>query len=220
MLTLTIDGTEPVSATAVKAVTAVCDEAENRPGPGIVTVEVSGAPAAGWTGGLGISLVTKWERALRRLERLPVATAAVATGDLGGTALEAFLATDVRVATPGTRLLVPVDGEATWPGMALYRLVQQAGAARVRRAVLFGAPIDTAEALALGLVDELADDHAAAHAAAARLTSSTSAPAGKELAIRRQLLFDATTTSFEQALGAHLAAADRALRGAAVKEAS
>lgn len=86
----------------------------------------------------------------------------------------------------------------------------------MRRAVLLGASIDTAEALALGLVDELADDHAAA----ARLTSSTSAPAGKELAIRRQLLFDATTTSFEQALGAHLAAADRALRGAAVKEAS
>ncbi|MEV7238625.1 hypothetical protein AB0N06_33240 [Streptomyces sp. NPDC051020] len=92
MLTLTINGTEPVSATAVKAVTAVCDQAEDRPGPGIVTVEVSGAPAAGWTGGLGISLLTKWERALRRLERLPVATAAVATGDLGGTALEAFLA--------------------------------------------------------------------------------------------------------------------------------
>jgi len=35
---------------------------------------------------------------------------------------------------------------------------------------------------------------------------------GKEVAIRRQLLLDAAQHSFEEALGAHLAACDRALR--------
>lgn len=206
---LELDGGEPLSATTVKAVTGLCDRAEDQDAPGVAALHVSGAPTGDWTGGLDVTLVTKWERALRRLERLPTATAAAARGDCGGTALDAFLAADLRVAAPDTRLIVPRDATATWPGMAGYRLVQLAGGARVRKAVLFGRPIDAAEALSLGLVDELADDPEAAVAAAAGPLGALS---GKEVAIRRQLLFDAATTSFEDALGAHLAACDRALR--------
>jgi isomerase DpgB len=209
VLTVVIDGTEPLSAATVEAVRTVCDQAEDRAGSGLVVVQVSGAPAEGWTSGLDVMQVSKWERMLRRLERLPRATVAVATGDCGGAALDAFLTCDVRVVTPGTRLLVPGDGTATWPGMSGYRLVQLAGAVRVRRALLFGLPIEAAEALAIGLADELADDPADALAAAAGLVRGL---AGKEVAIRRQLLFDASTTSFEDALGTHLAACDRLLR--------
>ncbi|MEO3845525.1 MULTISPECIES: enoyl-CoA-hydratase DpgB [unclassified Streptomyces] len=213
-LTLRIDGAEPLTAGAVKELAAVCDEAEDGEGTGVVTVYVTGTPGPGWTRGVDVQLVSKWERALRRLERLPAATVAVARGDCGGTALDAFLAADIRVATPGTRLLVARDGEATWPGMAGYRLVQLAGAAGVRRAVLFGLPIDATEAQALGLVDDLAADPASGVAAAAGMASGLS---GKEVAIRRQLLFDATTTSFEDALGRHLAACDRSLRADAAR---
>jgi isomerase DpgB len=162
-------------------------------------------------------LVTKWERTLRRLERLPAATVGIASGDCGGVALDAFLATDVRVATPDTRLLVPRDGMATWPGMASFRLVQQAGAARTRRAVLFGRPIDTAEAQALGIIDEVADDPATAVTAVAQLVGDLS---GREVAVRRQLMLDATTTSFEEALGMYLGACDRALRRGSREEVS
>ncbi|MDN0200195.1 enoyl-CoA-hydratase DpgB [Streptomyces sp. S.PNR 29] len=207
-LTLALDGSEPLTAATVKAVTVLCDQAEDA-ADGIVTVRVTGAPDLTWTSGVDVILVTKWERVLRRLERLPRATVAVASGDCGGTALDAFLAADIRMALPDTRLLVPRDATATWPGMAGYRLVQLAGAARTRKAVLFGHPIAAAEALDLGIVDEIAEDPAAALAAAAEVTRGVS---GQELAIRRQLLFDATTTSFEDALGAHLAACDRALR--------
>ncbi|WP_369215147.1 enoyl-CoA-hydratase DpgB [Streptomyces flavofungini] len=212
---LELDGSEPLSASAVKAVADLCDRTEDQgqegdhDGRGIAVVHVTGAPDGDWAGGLDVMLVTKWERALRRLERLPTATVAVAHGDCGGTALDAFLAADLRVAAPGTRLLVPRDATATWPGMAGYRLVQLAGAARVRRAVLFGRPIEAAEALALGIVDELAEGSVGAVGAAAGLVHGLS---GQEVAIRRQLLFDAATTSFEDALGAHLAACDRALR--------
>lgn len=216
-LTLTVDGTEPLSAATVEEVQDICDRAEDRGGPGILTVYAAGAPQGTWTGGLDVMLVSKWERVLRRLERLPMATVAVAAGDCGGTALDAFLATDVRAVTHGTRLLVPRDAAGTWPGMAGYRLVQLAGAAPIRRAVLFGLPIEGPEALRLGLVDELVDEPAAAVAAVAGLASGLS---GKELAIRRQLLFDAATTPFEDALGPHLAACDRALRVAAEETAS
>ncbi|MBD0422089.1 enoyl-CoA hydratase/isomerase family protein [Streptomyces sp. TRM S81-3] len=208
-LTVVIDGTRPPSAETVQAVHAVCDAAEDRAGSGTLAVHVTGVPAEGWTTGLDVTKVSKWERALRRLERVPRATVAVASGDCGGAALDAFLACDIRVLTPGTRLLVPKDTTATWPGMAGYRLVQLAGPAPVRRALLFGQPIEAADALRTGLADELTDDPAGALAAAARLAGTL---AGEEIAIRRQLHFDAATTSFEEALGAHLAACDRMLR--------
>ena len=99
--------------------------------------------------------------------------------------------------------------------MALYRLTQQGGA--LRRAILFGVPIEADKALALHLIDSLTDDPAAALAVAARLTGGA---AGPELAIRRQLISDAATTSFEDALGVHLAACDRVIRRVSARAAS
>jgi isomerase DpgB len=208
-LAVRIDGGRPLSAESIAAIGAVCDSAEDRSNRGTVVVQVSGAPVGSFAGDLSVALVSKWERALRRLERLPAATIGVATGGCGGIALDALLATDYRIAATSVRLLVPVEAGATWPGMALYRLAHQAGAAAIRRAVLFGAPIDADDALALGVVDELTDDPARALAAAAELTNAFS---GAELAIRRQLMLDAATVSFEDALGRHLAACDRARR--------
>jgi isomerase DpgB len=208
-LVVRVDGRKPLSAESVAAVTAVCDSAEDRGEHAAVLVYVSGAPAGSWARELSVALVSKWERALRRLERLPAATVAVAVGDCGGQALDALLATDYRIAAPSLRLLLPVEAGATWPGMAVYRLCHRTGAAAIRRAVLFGAPIEAGDALALHLIDELTGDLAGALAAAAGLTDALS---GAELAIRRQLMLDAPTTSFEDALGRHLAACDRALR--------
>ncbi len=206
-MTLTIDGSRSLSADAVTALEAVCDRAEDQGPAGVMRIVVSGAPNGSWTRNLGVALVSKWERALRRLERLPVTTVALAAGDCGGMALDALLATDYRVATTTVRLLVPVEDGSTWPGMALYRLAQQAGVARIRRAALFGRPIEAAEALDLNLVHELTENLDSALATAPEL-----AVARPDLAIRRRLLLDAATTSFEEALGAHLAACDRLLR--------
>jgi isomerase DpgB len=75
--------------------------------------------------------------------------------------------------------------------------------------VLLGAPIEADRALALNLVDEVSEDPASTLAA---LAEAARAMDGAEMAIRRQLIFEAGSTTFEDALGAHLAAADRALR--------
>jgi len=97
--------------------------------------------------------------------------------------------------------------------MALYRLARQAaGAAQARRAALFGAPIWAAEARAMGVIDDVADDVTICAKKAMELAA---AAGGAELAIRRQLVLEAATTTFEDALGTHLAACDRALRRAA-----
>jgi isomerase DpgB len=211
-LVLHIDGTQPLTPATVGAVAALCDRAEDRDGPALVLLQVSGTPGTAWTSELGVGLVNKWERALRRLERLRTTTVAVAAGDCGGAALDALLATDYRIAAPDVRLILAAQDGATWPGMAVYRLSQQAGVARIRRAVLFGFPIEAADALDLHLIDTIvdaADEAAGGPAVAAELAGLLTSP---ELAIRRQLMLDAATTSFEDALGSHLAACDRELR--------
>jgi isomerase DpgB len=210
-LVLRIDGSRPVSPPVVESVLGACDRAEDGHGAGMLTVYVSGAPQTGWMTDLSVGLTTKWERAVRRLERLGLVTVAVAAGDCGGTALDVLLATDIRIAVTGTRLVVAGTGDATWPGMALYRLARQGAATRLRRAALLGTPVDAEQAVAAGLIDVVADRPDDVRT---ELAAVAGAVAGKELAIRRQLLLDASEHSFEEALGSHLAACDRALRRA------
>lgn len=209
---LTVDGAQPPSGELVDTVQTACDRAEEIAGHGRLILHVSAAPAGPWSSEVTVALVSKWERALRRLERLPVFTISIADGDCGGLALDALLATDYRIATRTVRLLTGTQAEPAWPGMALYRLAHQgARAAAIRRAVLVGTPIPVADALALNLIDTVVEDERSALDAAALYQAP---PAGFELAIRRQLLLEAPAVEFEEALGAHLAACDRALRGA------
>jgi len=210
-LVVRVDGRRPLSAGLVADLAAVCDRAEDRVDRNTVILHVSGAPEEPPDEDVTIALVSKWERVLRRLERLPAATIAVASGECGGLALEALLVTDYRIATASVRLLMPARAQATWPGMILYRLVRQAGAAAVRPAVLFGVPIAAADAVTMRLIDELTADTPGSLAAAEKLAQAIPSA---ELAIRRQLMQDAPAVSFEDALGAHLAACDRTLRRA------
>jgi isomerase DpgB len=208
MVELEIDAWEPLSAEVIARVAAACDRVED--GEEVLRVHLRdrGTPVDGPE--FGVHLVNQWERALRRLERLPAPTLAVVHGYCAGPALEVLLATDYRIAASDARLRVPVRTDGTWPGMALYRLANQIGVAQVRRLALFGVEVDARRAAELGLVDE-----------AGHLTELTRTAlgilegvSGRELAIRRRLLLDATTTSYEDALGAHLAACDRAVRSA------
>jgi isomerase DpgB len=206
--TLRIDGRLPLTATMVDAVNTACDKAEDSRIPRLI-IRASGLSDASRVHGVTISLVSKWERALRRLERLPVPSIAVVEGPCSGLALDVLLSADYRIANEIASLSISVENGATWPGMALYRLGRShAGAAAVRRAVLFGTPINAQQALKLQLIDVLTDN---VESALATVVASTSSVRRTELAIRRQLFFDAANTSFEEALGAHLAACDRAL---------
>jgi isomerase DpgB len=209
-LILQVDGSRPLSAESLARLGAVCDAAEDGEARGFVIVRVSGVPGPDWARHLSVALVSKWERGLRRLERIPAVTIAVAEEDCGGLALDALLAADYRIMPAFAKLIVPVVAGATWPGMALYRLARQAAAtAPARRAVLFGTPIGAATAQAIGVIDEVADNAAGAIEKAMQVTAAAE---GAELAIRRQLMQEALTTSYEDALGVHLAACDRALR--------
>ncbi|MFI6321638.1 enoyl-CoA-hydratase DpgB [Nonomuraea sp. NPDC050556] len=157
----------------------------------------------------GIHVVNHWERALRRVERLPVPTLAVATGECRGLAAEALLVADLRLVSPDFTFQLCGDTGGRWPSMAVHRLSRQVAAAAARRLVLFGDVLDAATAMAVGIVDRIAEDSDAG--ARVVLDGWRDAPP-LDIAMRRSLLLEAFDQSHEDALGAHLAACDRILR--------
>ncbi|WP_405985388.1 enoyl-CoA-hydratase DpgB [Streptomyces sp. NBC_00872] len=184
-----------------------------------------GSPVAGGSGGraevspvaggspvgTGIHLVNTWERALRRLETADRPTLALVTGVCTGPALETLLIADHRIADGTVRLRLAGGEDGAWPSTAVHRLAQQIGTARARRLLLRRPWLDAELAAGLDLVDETVTDPQEALERAAVVSEELSAVPGREWSIRRRLLFDATL-SYEEALGAHLAACDRSLR--------
>lgn len=205
---LSIDGAQPLNAKAVAAVAEFCQQIEDGPRPVVGIVQLTGFPSDNASDDVRLALVNKWERALRRLERLPVPTVCVLADDCGGTAFELLMATDYRIAVRTASLVPQRDSEGMWPGMSLYRIANQVGVVAARRVSVSQGPIAATRALDLNLIDEVAEDMTAALQRAREVSGSAS----REYGVRRQLIFDAAHTSFENALGSHLAACDRVLR--------
>ncbi len=209
---LEVDRTATLSTGLIDEVNKVCDTVENAGKDVALLVHLTGdvnQQADPWPHDLGIHTVNKWERALRRLERLPALTMTVLSGTCRGPALDLLLATDCRIATPGSALRTSLVGGSTWPGMSVYRLANQLGASRSRQLALLGTGIPAARAVEWGLLDALVEDPLDG---SRQVLDALAGVTGTELAIRRQLLTEAMSTSFEDALGSHLAACDRALR--------
>ncbi len=191
---------------------AVCDRAEDAAdGATVITLWLGAtAPdARSWPEETTIRQVNRWERAVRRLECLTAVSIGVASGTCGGPALDLLPATDYRIATADLRLLLPVHTSRLWPGMAVHRLVNQLGVARARQLLMWGSELTAERGLRLGLIDEIAPDATEAVRAAVLLLGRA---AGPDLAVLRQLMLEAPVTSYDEALGVHLAACERELR--------
>ncbi|HXL18320.1 MAG TPA: enoyl-CoA-hydratase DpgB [Streptosporangiaceae bacterium] len=208
---LWIDSGQPLTQELIASVNRVCDRLEDARDNRVAVFElVSGTSEPGaWPGEVGIHSVNRWERAVRRLERLDAPTVAVVQGRCSGAALELMLAIDYRIATPSSRFEFERQSGIVWPSMTLYRLVQQTGLARARKLALFGGVLTAEEAQAFDLIDEVAENPGETLTwILDRLATMTSS----EVRIRRQLVLEAVTVSYEDAIGVHLSACDRALR--------
>jgi isomerase DpgB len=209
---LRIASAQKLSAPLIEAINRTCDQVEDGRGDVAVLVGLQGlAPDADefWPYDVEISLVNRWERALRRLERLPAPTVAFVDGLCCGLAVEALLTTDYRVAGHYLRVRLAARAGASWPSMAVHRLANQLGLAFARPMVLFGAEMSIQQAVAAGIVDEIVDD---LPAATGRILDRLAHQPGRELAVRRQLLLEAPATAYDDALGRHLAACERTRR--------
>lgn len=158
--------------------------------------------------GLDIHGFNRWEKALRRVERLPMATLAALDGPALGGGLQLALTCDLRVATPSATLQLPEVHQGFLPGMATFRLARFVGLGVARRLVLTAEVLGGAEALEVGLVDRVVGsvEEGVAWARAA-LGPAHRVP----VTLARRLLAESAHTSFEDALGHFLAAQHRAI---------
>jgi enoyl-CoA hydratase/carnithine racemase len=97
-----------------------------------------------------------FERTVDRLERLRVPTIAALNGSVYGGATDLALACDFRIGIEGMRLLMP----AARLGVVYYesgirRYVTRLGVAAAKRLFLTAQPIDAAEMLRIGYLDEI-----------------------------------------------------------------
>jgi isomerase DpgB len=175
-------------------------------GSGLAVIDLREAGVEHLSPGDGIGEVNGWERALHLIERSSVATVALFGRRVGGSALEVGLACDFRIAEPGSQVIWRNDG-AVWPSTALFRLAQLIGPAQTVRLTLLGEPVDASAALVNGLVDAITDNPEAG------VETLCTALAGlDDLRVVRQLIAEAMHTSYDEAVGAHLAACERYLR--------
>ncbi|MFD6451164.1 MULTISPECIES: enoyl-CoA-hydratase DpgB [unclassified Nocardia] len=201
--------TASVLAAAVRA-----EDASAAGGECAVVLRIGGAaPGArfAWPGPVSVGDVNKWEGALRRLEQVPAPVIALVDGDAYGPAAELLLVADYRIMAAGTVFELAASDGGVWPAMAVYRLAGQAGGGPARELAVLGRALSAERARDCGLVDAVIEPGADADSIAAG-AALFGAVSGIEIAIRRRLLLDAPSTRFEDALGAHLAASDRALR--------
>jgi enoyl-CoA hydratase/carnithine racemase len=122
----------------------------------------AGADIAEW-GQLGpLEFGRRWvgegHRVFDRWARLRQPVIAVLNGIAFGGGLELAATADLRVAEAHARVGLPETQVGIVPGWSgTQRLVRRAGSAAVKRLVLTGEPVDAAEALRLGLIDEVTE---------------------------------------------------------------
>ena len=107
-------------------------------------------------------LTHPFEAALAALDAVEVPVVAALGGHAFGGGLELAVACDLRVCAPAARLgMPPARLGVVYSHTGLRRFVDAIGSARARELFLTARPVDAAEALSWGLVNEVVDDVAA-----------------------------------------------------------
>jgi isomerase DpgB len=212
IIQLKIDGNAPLSPALTKQLDDALNRAEDLGATGGVLVHVTGNEGPdlqrSWPGDVSIQIVTKWERVLRRMERTSATTVVLAEKSCSFLGLDLLLVADRRVVGSNLRIELSCPHASAWPGMSLYRLTHQIGYARARKLISFSRTLTADVAMNFDIVDETVDEPYGCLVEAMN-------PLGQltpDMPVRRRLLQDSLSTSFEDALGVHLAACDRALR--------
>jgi enoyl-CoA hydratase/carnithine racemase len=111
----------------------------------------------------GLATDPVWERLSAAMTALPGLTIAALNGTLAGGAFGMALACDLRVAVPGARFFYPVMKLGLLPQPSdPARLAALVGPARARLILMAGARLSADQALAMGLIDQIAEDPLAA----------------------------------------------------------
>lgn len=219
VVTVDIDESAGLTGALIKRLELACDAVEDGAANGILEMRLRGSAqcAPAWPCNASLDTVHKWEKTLRRIERLPGITLVVAEGRCGAGAIDLLAVADYRIAGRGLRLYPRGAGAASWPGVAMYRLAARAGQSAARAVFMFGAEIKATRAAGSGLADEVADD---TQLARDEFVQSLANVDSKTLASRRMILLEGLGQSYERVVGLHLAACAAELRSRPAVEAA
>ncbi len=154
---------------------------------------------------------SRWERACRTLERLPMVTVAAVDGECAGGGLQLALTCDLRVATARSTFSLHEVRDGFLPGMGTFRLAKFIGLGRARRMALTGRAVAPEEALAMGLIDTVCEDDAL-DAAVASTLAELSPIHVDAVALTRRLFDESFEIAYEDFVGCFLAAQHRAIQ--------
>lgn len=159
---------------------------------------------------------SRWERACRTIERLPMVTVAAIDGECAGGGLQLALTCDARVATDRAFFHLHEVRDGYLPGMGTFRLAKFIGLGRARFFGMTGRTMDAEEALTLGVIDHLCEppdlDDAVANTIGA---FGEIHPDAIELV--RRLFDESFEIAYEDFIGCFLAAQNRAIQTDAFK---
>jgi isomerase DpgB len=202
------------SAAIIARINEACDRAADSNGGALLVFRIikrTSIPDDGPPFQVTQTLI-QWERTLRRLEGAQIPTIAIMETDCFDAVFELVLASDVRLALPHVKIGLTANS-VIWPSMGVYRLVSQLGIGKARQLILFGATYDAEHAQALGLIDCATSSPQVYVADFIQLLGSQTL---RDLAVRRRLMLEAPSLTYEDALGGHLAACERTSRSNAV----
>lgn len=125
--------------------------------PGIFS---SGGDLRFWQRRLDASFVAQCgSEVVRQLAALPVLSVAAMDGPVVGDALAFALACDIRIASPRTTFQLPEVALGFIPGWGtVHRLLATVGRSHAAAMLILGKRIDAANALRIGLVNEIVDE--------------------------------------------------------------
>ena len=147
----------------------------------------------------------KWEKALRRLEKLRLASVACINGQCNYFHFQLILACDYRVATSQSSFQMPEIQKGYLPGMGLFRLAKYIGLGVARRFAFTGSHISASDAVKHGLLD-VQCEVSQMGGILQELQTSLSSLDSEALQNARRLLNESFSTPYEQAIGHFLAA--------------
>ncbi len=134
----------------------------------------------------GLATDPVWERLSGAIAALPCLTVAALNGTLAGGAFGMALACDLRIAAEGAKFFYPVMKLGFLPQPSdPRRMAALIGPARTKMILMAGQKIDTAEALAWGLVDRAVAPEALAAEVDALVADALGAGAAHVAGIKR-----------------------------------
>jgi isomerase DpgB len=192
-LNMNIEDTASISVELIEKINQLCAQAEADEQVKVVGFtfgKTSGADAGEAIA--DVALLHKWEKSLRRLENVNALIVAHCEGELSLAAMSILAVSDLRIGTPASSF--GLNGK---------------DANGLRSLLLLGNRWSAEEAEANGLLDRLASQP---QALTEDIIFGLNPHAFNDIRVRRKLILEASTASYDETLGLSLSASDRIMR--------